>query len=565
MPKEHTRTLRPVSRVGTAAMMAEAAGASFWVGDGRINVKSTNTKPPQKDAAANRIPTEIALRITKHLDVKDLGRAAVAWRPAALASHAAPEFLRLECARFSLLVGRLSSVSMRDVCDRMEQYNYAWSTLQFSIGNSFYIPETTINTVWAGSRDWQAGQNFMGESNGYMYEVRSWQAPDQQYQAMVTLYRVPSLRTGELDFNPVRFIVPLAAHFVKAVAVNPVEQVVAVLEFNNQTNSYLFVHLYDFTGRYLANHSIETWHTMSAEVYHFELHGDMICVMIQSSVAPSQSKILAVNWRGSPRAVYFRGGCDGEAYFSGFQFITEDIYIMTEKSKTARGDHIPSPVIRVGHVRKNLQFIVGLHDKYGDGLFPNNVTLIRNVSNYAPTAGAFYPNPALRLFGLKFDYRNYDGSMRSNVCLIGRTTIENWLQLPLTGPLEPLHWITLPTKNTIDPDYLRLQMAPYNPTNREGLSLIGRRLFWGELWPTGCGLNMLDFNPGAAAVTNKDKRGGMWESYTGNFTADPYTVTYTSTTRITNVDRIIPTEDALLIKQNSGGSGGAPNFMALLM
>lgn len=116
------------------------------------------------------------------------------------------------------------------VRDRMEQYNFAWSTLLYSGSQNISIPGTTQDTPWAGSKDWKSGHTFMGESNGYMYNVATMGPPGAQMQASVCVYQLPSLRTGETDLRRTEFNVVLRSHFVKAVTVDPVGQVVAILE-----------------------------------------------------------------------------------------------------------------------------------------------------------------------------------------------------------------------------------------------------------------------------------------------------------------------------------------------
>jgi hypothetical protein len=122
---------------------------------------------------------------------------------------------------------------LRHVRDRIEQYNFAWTTLQYSLGQSFTIPQTTDDTPWAGSYGWRSGNRFMGESNGYMYDVGSWETPGPtgpQMWARVYLYQAPSLRTGEMDLKRTEYNIALRSHYVKAVSVDPVGNVVAILE-----------------------------------------------------------------------------------------------------------------------------------------------------------------------------------------------------------------------------------------------------------------------------------------------------------------------------------------------
>lgn len=197
--------------------------------------------------------------------------------------------------------------------------------------------------------------------------------------------------------------------------------------------------------------------------------------------------------------------------------------------------------------------MVNLADIHGKGWTPNTISLIRNVSQYSPVSGPFSPDPASRLFGIKYEYRQYDGNVSANSCLFGRTTVESWLGIPASGPIEPVHWILMPILNDADPRRNGGRPPKYDPTNREGLALIGRRLFWAEIWPNGWSLNLLDYNPGAgnAVCEKKEPRGQMWQSYTCYFCSDPYPVAYTVSDRITDLDRIVPTEDGLLLKHVS--------------
>lgn len=157
---------------------------------------------------------------------------AQAWRALANASQDTSEFIRAECARFSLRVSGTwtsRSDSLRPMRDRMAQYNHAWSTLQHTFGQFFTIPQTTDDTSWAGSLGWQPGSNFMGESNGYVFNAISW-ADGPQFRAQVSLYQVPSLRTGKMGLDRVQINVALASHYVKAVAVDSVAGLVGILE-----------------------------------------------------------------------------------------------------------------------------------------------------------------------------------------------------------------------------------------------------------------------------------------------------------------------------------------------
>ncbi|KAJ7487775.1 hypothetical protein FB451DRAFT_726849 [Mycena latifolia] len=242
--KEERRSLRPPPPVSAVAMMAQSQGASRWVG-GPVPPNSfdyqtkntTNSQRPRRPGAANRVPPEIALKISKHLDIRDLARAALVWRPATEATYASPQFIMSECGRFSLMTNNMLAWPpevMRSVRERIAQYNFAWSTLQYTSGKFFSIPETTEETPWAGSFGWKSGNRFMGESNGHLYDVGSWMAPGPstglQMWARVCLYQVPSLRTGQTELIRRQFNVALMSHYVKAVCVDPFAQLVAILE-----------------------------------------------------------------------------------------------------------------------------------------------------------------------------------------------------------------------------------------------------------------------------------------------------------------------------------------------
>ncbi|KAJ7135991.1 hypothetical protein C8R44DRAFT_391178 [Mycena epipterygia] len=584
MPKDYTRDVvrRPRPVAGTAAVMAEAQGTSFWVGGGTpmpIFNAQNNTIHGKllPGGAANRIPPEIALKISEYLNVKDLARTAMAWRPVAMASYASPEFVKLECARFSLLTNHSLTWRpdmMRHVRDRMEQYNFAWATLQYSGSQSFDIPQTTQDTPWAGSNNWRSGNRFTGESNGYVYDVGSWEAGP-RIQARICLYQLPSLRTGEIDVKRRQFDIALNSHFVKAVCVDPVGQVIAILEYNNNESPnpcsrIPFLHVYHLkNGHHIKTVMMRVGFDLLSEVYHMEVHGEMVCVVADVAGSPNnypESDVRVQNWTGADRCVSISRPYDARPYCTGFQFITDDLFIMTEKSRLDPRDTVQSCVIRVGHIRLNTQQIINLRDVHGKGWTPNKISVIRNVSNYQPVSGAFSANPSNRLFGLKYDYRGFDGVWKSNACLFGQTTVESWLSINTLSPVEPQHWLVMPMVNYVDPrpDVLR-QSNHYDPSNREGCALIGRRLFWGEVWPSGWGLNVLDYNPGAGTAiqaNDKETRGKLWQSYTCHFDSDPYPVSYTATTRISDVSRIIPTEDGLLVKQNGYGASG---FLVLMM
>ncbi|KAF8189854.1 hypothetical protein K438DRAFT_1832198 [Mycena galopus ATCC 62051] len=247
-------------------------------------------------------------------------------------------------------------------------------------------------------------------------------------------------------------------------------------------------------------------------------------------------------------------GTDHMNYCTGLQFITEDLYIATEKGRTDPRDTIPTHLIRVGHVRLKKQILVDLKDALGDNWTPNNISLIRNLSHYSPADGPFCANPASRLFGIKFEYRNFDGTTKSNCCLFGRATVESWLGIG--GPPDHMHWLTMPLPNEGG--------ARADPTNREGLYVVGRRLFWATIWQYGWSLNVIDYNPGAgnAIPETLETRGGEWKSWTGLFCNDPFAVAISSTTRICHLTRVVPTEDGILLKNNDPN---APDYTMLMM
>ncbi|KAJ6590628.1 hypothetical protein DFH09DRAFT_1139876 [Mycena vulgaris] len=581
MPKDSSKgdrrevARRPPPVIGSAAMMAEAQGMDCWVGGPvQANMSSYHSKtvsatPPRSGGAANRIPTEIALQISKHLNVRDLARAAVAWRPVYHASHAFPEFIRTECARFGLVANHMRtwpSQLLAQVRDRIEQYNFAWSTLQYSGGQFFSIPQTSDETPWAGSLGWKSGKRFMGESNGYVYDVGSWDAGP-QVCARVRLYQAPSFRTGEINLKCTQIDVALRSHYVKAVSVDPVGQVVAILEYNNNEGAnphsrIPYLHVYDLKGKHVGTARLMVGFQMSSEVYHMELHGEMLCIVANYRYGKDMiSEMLIQNWCGAQRYVSISRCDHATPFVTGFQFITEDMYITTEKSKLEARDQILSQVVRVGSIRTNTQRIVNFADIYGKGWTPNGISLIRNISPHQPVSGTFSSDPSKRLFGIRYDYLNFKNILESNACLFGRTTVESWLGISTLEEVEPLHWLTVPLLNDAWPTKPRI----WDPTNREGVALIGRRLFWGEIFPDAVwGLGVLDYNPGAGIHIEKRKetRGKQWESFTCLFCSDPYPVAFTATTRISNVKRIIPTEDGILIKQDDPN---APTFMALLM
>ncbi|KAJ7770478.1 hypothetical protein B0H16DRAFT_1881494 [Mycena metata] len=484
----------------------------------------TNTTPSNKPGAANRIPLEIALEISKYLDVRDLGRAAQAWHSIALASTASPEFIRLECARYSLLLHGSSDwtgAKMRVVRERMQRFNFAWSTLLYSTAQFVNIPQMTASTPWAGSHQWQSGNRFTGESNGYIYDVFSW-AVGSQFQARVSIHWLPSLRT-RLGGEVTHFDLPLRNHFVKAVAVDPVQRRVAILEFDNnphargEPSSFPIVHICTLDGR-APRRSVKYDYGIQpfTEIYHMELHQDMVCFVgnVPSSRHPSgmESTVVFRNWRGARRE---GGVCVPDFYCTGFQFITEDLYIVTTREKpiffehrlTAPGyDYTPySSLVWVGHVRRGwCNRVTSIVDPRSRGQTENGITLVRNNSPYNRARGPFYSNPATRLFGLKYDYNELDGSIRSSVALFGQTTVESWVHIVHTGPTEPIHWVDVPRTDTADMRLYPEILASLNDTsNVAGWAVIGRRLFWGERWHSGWGCHLVDYSPGAVPAHRK--------------------------------------------------------------
>ncbi|KAJ7336279.1 hypothetical protein DFH08DRAFT_1083084 [Mycena albidolilacea] len=579
MPQDYTLRdynkeprLKPRQATSQAALL-ESQGISRWIRGPTMPYGFTprpSRQAPKQPGAANRIPLEIASHISSYLDVKDLGRAAMAWRPVAQATNASPEFIKLECGKYSLLVNdslRWPPDTTRMVRDRMEQYNFAWSTLLYSGSQDISIPGTTQDTPWAGSNDWKSGHTFMGESNGYMYNVATMGPPGAQMQARVCVYQLPSLRTGETDLRRTEFNVVLRSHFVKAVTVDPVGQVVAILEFNNNAHDQspgAFLHVYNLNGRHMRSVQITTFLKPAAEVAHMELNGEMVCIVTHypsyRSLIGTASDVFMQNWVGQTRfaAPQRCHGTDDATYCTGFQFITEDLWIATEKGKTDWEDGIPTHFIRVGHVRRQLQTVVKLRDTLGKGYTPNNVSLIRNASHYSPVSGMFYANPASRLFGIKYEYRNLKlqdhdtGNVTANCCLFGRATIEMWLGIGAPpGPSDSLHWLHMPIVNNNDASHQRS-----DPTNCQGIYLIGRRLFWAAIWPQGWSFHLIDYNPGAGKIISSTEpiRGnsGHWCSATTLFGNDPYAVSISTTIRLSDLLRVVPTEDGILLKQQHG-------------
>ncbi|KAJ7755346.1 hypothetical protein DFH07DRAFT_821975 [Mycena maculata] len=316
MPREYW----PQSVAGTARIMAEAQGTSFWQG-GPVQ---TNAYPPQKsqsrrkstsptEGAANRIPLEIALKISEHLNVRDLARGAVAWRPLALASHANPEFIRTECARFSLLSHAPFTCTpevLRQVRERMAQYNFAWSTLQYSYAQSFTLPSSDVmprsgghETPWAGSHEWRSGNHFMGESNGYVYDARSWEVPGPRMLGRVCVTQIPSLRVGEMGLKSFQFDVNLTSGYMKAVTVDPVGKRVGILEYNNgytdnPCTRIPVLHVRSLKeGQFEGSVEIRTPLSAAAEVYHMEFHGKMVCIVANhSTINGTFSEMVIQDW-----------------------------------------------------------------------------------------------------------------------------------------------------------------------------------------------------------------------------------------------------------------------------
>ncbi|KAJ7487776.1 hypothetical protein FB451DRAFT_726825 [Mycena latifolia] len=225
------------------------------------------------------------------------------------------------------------------------------------------------------------------------------------------------------------------------------------------------------------------------------------------------------------------------------------------KAKEDSRDQIPSNLVWVKHIRRNLECPIKFTDPASEGWTPNNISLIRNISPYQPTNGIFSSDPDKRLFGLRYDYFGFKNDIRSSACLFGRTTVESWLGIceVATPERTHVHWAVMALLPSDKDTPIELQLHPrkYDPTNREGTAIIGRRLFWSHISPSGWGLNSLDYNPGAGIHICPDvqARGKLWQSYTSFYCKDPKTVSYSCTTRINGVNRIIPTEDGLLIKK----------------
>ncbi|KAJ7637143.1 hypothetical protein FB45DRAFT_457176 [Roridomyces roridus] len=260
--------------------------------------------------AANRIPTEIAIKISKYLSVKDLAHGAVAWRALASASQDTASFIRAECARFSLRI--LGSWTARTdllpgMRDRIAQYNHAWSTLQYTFGQSFVIPQTAYDTPWAGSFEWRSGTQFMGESGGWTYNAHS-RVQNEVFKARVSLYENPSLRTGEMGFKNVQIDVSLYSGYVKAVAVDSVARYVGVLEYSDQDAgggyaSIPILHVFHLdNGNRLISARLRFYgFPVGAEVYHMEIHGQMVCVAANydSFGQGTRSDVIVQNWTGA--------------------------------------------------------------------------------------------------------------------------------------------------------------------------------------------------------------------------------------------------------------------------
>ncbi|KAJ7145321.1 hypothetical protein C8R43DRAFT_1196820 [Mycena crocata] len=571
---------RPPPIIGTAAIIAESQGTSFWVGSPPPSRKipiPAHGKSVHGRGTANSIPTEVALEISKYLDVRDLARSsrserAQVWRPLAMASHASPEFIRAECERYNLVVNGATPETISAIRDLMERYNFAWSTLQFSGATLFSVPQTNALTVWAGSHNWQSGNRFMGESNGYVYDVSNWvahgPAGGQSFQARVCLHQLPSLRTGETDFRRIQIDQPLKSHFVKAVTVDPVARRIAVLEFNNQHTYDIhsripILHIYDLNGHWQGSVIIRVGFQPTAEVFHLELHGDMVCIIANhnSSNGPTSETVIQ-NWAGAEvRNVHVHRRCSDAIavpFCTGFQFITNDLYIMTERAKTEARDGVPSCIIRVGHVRRKMQIVHELPDALGSGWTPNRISLIRNIARYSPVTSSapFHSNAKRHLFGLKYDYRGFDGVWKSNVCVFVQSTVESWLNLYTPERIEPMQWIMMPKAVDVGPisgsSTQQSRSRVFDPTNPEGLCLVGRRMVWGDVGPRGGSLHLVDFNAGASSLVqqpNEAPRGDQWKTMTMILATHPRRVSYTVSTPLCDLTRIIPHEDGLLIKR----------------
>ncbi|KAJ7019330.1 hypothetical protein C8F04DRAFT_278582 [Mycena alexandri] len=466
----------------------------------------------------------------------------------------------------------------------MQRYNFAWSTLLYSAARFVNIPQMTASTPWAGSHQWRSGNRFTGESNGYIYDVSSW-AVGSQFQARVSLHRLPSLRAGHGEVT--HFDVPLRKHFAKAVAVDPVKRRVAILEFDNnraasgEHSSFPTVHVCTLDGQDRVSAGFKLGLKPFTEIYHMELYKDTVCFVgnFPSSRHPNgmESNIVLQNWKGARR---WWGMYTQDVYCTGFQFITEDLFIMTTREKpssyefrqlTIGYDDAPySSVAWAGHVRLRSCNMVtsNFADPNSRGRTPTGITLVRNNSPYGRARGPFYSNPTTRLFGLKYHYNEFDGSVRSSVALFGQTTVESWLEIAHTSPTEPIHWVDVPRTDTTDmrlhPEILT---SLNDASNLAGWAIIGRRLFWGERWLTGWGLHLVDYNPGAGAILAPE--GGLethgalpWMSVSARLAHDPYPVVHTATIPMgEGVKRLIATEDGILAKLDLPDA----NFTMMLM
>ncbi|KAJ7151164.1 hypothetical protein C8R46DRAFT_1123461 [Mycena filopes] len=522
-----------------------------------IIARPLNQRPPKsKVKAPSHLPPEITLQISQHLDAKDLARGALVWRPLASVTQSSPEWIRMECARYSLLLNHPSKWSgeqRRAISEQMGRHNFAWSTMLYSTAAPIEATQMTSSTPWAGSYGWKSGSRFTGESNGYIYDVSS-QRVGSQLRAEVTVYRLPSLRKRQLDLVKTRFDLTLHRGSVKAVTVDPVGRRVAVLEFDNighpNHNLPPVLHLCSLDGKPSQMIQIGLQLIPSSEIYHLELHKDMVCIVANYPSSNHnhgmESLIVLQNWRVSRHIVIHE-----HSYCTGFQFITEDLYIMTTRQRTGE---VFGSFVQVGHVGLNSRQSVNryLQDKHGKSLMANGINLVRNKALHAPAGSPYYTDPAKRLFGLRYNYNEYDGSVRNNVALFCQGTVESWLQLTPTAPTEPIHWVPITKKDATDMRYHPGVRACMNtPDNLEGFAVVGRRLFWGERWVAGWGFNVVDYNFGASAILGHKKHGvGGWQSSSSRFTGDRYPAVLTTTRPMPGPvpERLIATEEGILLK-----------------
>ncbi|KAK7046660.1 hypothetical protein R3P38DRAFT_2875055 [Favolaschia claudopus] len=541
---------------------------------------------------ANRIPPEIATIISKYMDVRDLARAARVWRPITGASQHPAEYIKMESEKYSLLVhyefeeSLWSFDTIKTVLERMRQYNFAWSTLQHSSSISFAMPGTTANTMWAGSFNWKSGVHFMGESNGYMYEVISWKAQvgphETRMQTKINLKQLPSLRTGKTGFK--ERSIHMQVEFVKAVCVEPLRKLVGILVFNSaigadEASRTPILHVYRLNGQYHAFVDLRTRFNALTEVSQMDMRAEMVCIVAHypsfSSSNGLASHIFMQNIDGERRVSDVLSGRN--AFCTGFQFIAPDLWIATWKEKLRPYDTAATNIICAGFIEcpDKITEIVVIPDALASPNHPppDDITLIRNVwpSHDNDRCGPFYNNPKTRLFGLKYDYRNpLSGLTKSHCCLFGADTVESWVDLREDDapPPERMHWLRLLYLNAGRTDGYGRNWFSKDFSNPLGVSLIGRRLFYAEPFAHGWSLNVIDYNPGAGSVLPhrddhyKTRNMGDWQTSTGLHSVDPYPVAHTTTTPLHGVVRAIPTADGILLKKNDPDN---VNYTMLLM